>query len=43
MKTIIRNASVVLPSGKVQETDIVIENDKIASVGKSPEGVVYDR
>ncbi|MBR0285001.1 MAG: amidohydrolase [Selenomonadaceae bacterium] len=43
MKTIIRNASVVLPSGKVQETDIVIEQDKIASVGKSPEGVVYDR
>ncbi len=42
MKTIIRNASVMLPSGKVQETDIIIENDRISSVGKSPEGVSYD-
>ena len=33
MKTLIKNASVLLPDGKVKETDIAIDGAKIAKVG----------
>lgn len=42
MTTLIKDAAVVLPNGKTQENDIVIEGNKITSIGKAPADLKAD-
>lgn len=42
MTTLIKDVTVVLPNGKTQENDIVIEGNKIASIGKASEELKAD-
>lgn len=42
MTTLIKDAAVVLPNGKTQENDIVIEVNKITSIGKAPADLKAD-
>ena len=42
MTTLIQDVTVVLPNGKTQENDIVIEGNKIASIGKASEELKAD-
>lgn len=42
MTTLIKDAAVVLPNGKTHENDIVIEGNKITSIGKAPADLKAD-
>lgn len=42
MTMLIKDAAVVLPNGKTQENDIVIEGNKITSIGKAPADLKAD-
>lgn len=42
MTTLIKDAAVVLPNGKTQENDIVIEGNNITSIGKAPADLKAD-